>query len=88
METRIRAQIRSGAGKMVQGFYFIEGAGGKQPQALSLAVLAASAKGDPRRPGPGKSPPPLGPARCTVSRWAFTHPGLPIFLLHSFPGMQ
>ena len=29
MGTGICAQIRSGAGKMVKGFYFMEGAGGK-----------------------------------------------------------
>ena len=31
MGTGICAQIRSGAGKMVEGFYFMKGAGGKQP---------------------------------------------------------
>lgn len=54
MGTGVCAQSRSGAGKMVKGFYFWgEGLGGEQPWASSLAVLAASAKDNPKRTGPG-----------------------------------
>lgn len=75
MGTRICAQLRPGAGKAEWGFSR-EGGGfllyrgdwrkKREPRASSLAVLTASAKGDPRGTECGRSSPPGDSSLCAL----------------------